>query len=54
MIIKKGLKEHPLNQKPVFRKMVNTDYPKLIRSFAEEDERLRKRFTEVFNKPKPK
>ncbi len=43
-IIKKGLndKRHPLHKKQQFRKILNTDYPKLIKSFHEEDERLKK------------
>ena len=55
-IIKKGIndKKHPLYKKQQFRKILNTDYPKLIKSFHEEDERLKKRFTELFNTPKVK
>lgn len=55
-IIKKGIndKRHPLHKKQQFRKILNTDYPKLIKSFHEEDERLKKRFTELFNTPKSK
>jgi hypothetical protein len=52
IIMKKGLKEHPLYKKEEIRKMINTDYPKLLKSFHDEDERLKKRFIELFNKPK--
>jgi hypothetical protein len=51
-IMKKGLKEHPLYKKEEMRKMINSDYPKILKSFHDEDERLKKRFMEVFNKPR--
>jgi len=50
--MKKGLKEHSLYKKEEIRKMINSDYPKLLKSFHDEDERLKKRFIELFNKPK--
>lgn len=53
-IIRRGLKGHPVNRKPEFKKMIRTDYPEVIRSFQKEDDALRKRFTQLFNQPKKK
>jgi len=51
-IMRKGLKEHPLYKKKEFRTMINKDYPKLLKAFHDEDEALKKRLMEVFNKSK--
>lgn len=51
-IMRKGLKEHPLYKKKEFRTMINRDYPKLLKAFHDEDEALKKRLMEVFNKSK--
>lgn len=53
-IIRRGLKGHPVNQKPEFKKMIRTDYPEVLRSFQREDDALRKRFSLLFNQPKKK
>jgi hypothetical protein len=53
-IIRRGLKGHPVNGKPEFKKMIRTDYPEVLRSFQKEDDALRKRFTQLFNQPKKK
>ena len=53
-IIRRGLKGHPVNRKPEFKKMIRTDYPEVLRSFQKEDDALRKRFSLLFNQPKKK
>jgi hypothetical protein len=50
-ILRKGLKEHPIYKNKEILKMINTDYPKLLKAFHDEDEMLKKRLIEVFNKP---
>lgn len=52
-IMKKGLKGHPLYKNKEMQKMINTDYPNLLKAFHDEDEMLKKRLVEVFNKPVP-
>lgn len=51
-IIRRGLKGHPVNRKPEFKKMIRTDYPEVLKSFQKEDDALRKRFSLLFNQPK--
>jgi hypothetical protein len=53
-ILKKGIKTHPVYAKHPIKHMINRDYPKLIRDFQREDDQLRKRYAELFNKPKSK
>jgi hypothetical protein len=52
--VKRGIKVHPVNEKPEFRRMINKDFPKVIRAFEQEDIQLNKRFSVLFNKPKVK
>jgi hypothetical protein len=54
LIVKRGIKVHPVNEKPEFRRMINKDFPKVIRAFEQEDIQLNKRFSVLFNKPKVK
>ena len=50
-IIKKGIKAHPVYQKRPFKNMINKDYPEIVKSFHREDNQLKKRYAELFDKP---
>ena len=52
--MKRGIKVHPVNEKIEFRKMINKDYPKVVKAFEQEDLQLKKRFSVLFNKPNVK
>ena len=51
-IMKKGIKEHPLYEKKEIKKMINSDYPKILKAFYDQDEYLKKRIIEILNDPK--
>ena len=43
---------HPLYKNSDLKQTVNIDYPKFKKTFSDEDQKLRKRFSEVLNAPK--
>ncbi len=50
-IMRKGLKEHSIYEKKELRQMINSDYPKALKAFYDEDNYLKKRIMEVLNEP---
>jgi len=53
-ILKKGIKAHPVYKKAPIKNMINRDYPQIVKNFNREDNQLRKRYAELFDKPKAK
>jgi hypothetical protein len=54
-IMRKGLKEHPIFEKKEIKKMINSDYPKTLKAFYDEDNYLKRKIMEKLNEaPKPK
>jgi hypothetical protein len=49
--MRKGLKEHSIYEKKELRQMINSDYPKALKAFYDEDNYLKKRIMEVLNEP---
>lgn len=43
---------HPLYKNSDLKQTVNIDYPKFKKTFSDEDQKLRKRFSEILNAPK--
>ena len=43
---------HPLYKNSELKQTVNIDYPKFKKNFSDEDQKLRKRFSEILNAPK--
>ena len=43
---------HPLYKSSELKQTVNIDYPKFKKNFSDEDQKLRKRFSEILNAPK--
>lgn len=50
-IMRKGLKEHPIFEKKEIKQMINSDYPKILKAFYDEDNYLKKKILEKLNEP---
>lgn len=54
-IMRKGLKQHPIFEKKEIKQMINSDYPKTLKAFYDEDNYLKRKIMEKLNEaPKPK
>lgn len=53
-ILKRGLKKHPSFKDKEFRKMINVDYPKVVKSLNDQDNYLKRRIAEILNEKGPK
>ena len=51
-IVQQNIKRTPLAKYPEVKKAINTDYVNYKKVFSEEDNKLRKRMSEVLNAPK--